>query len=68
MAKVPFRRRVSDFFTQGHWEVNFYSPPWYYSFGFNIFIDSAPGYHFDMVGFVIDFWKWTLFVAWVDNN
>ena len=68
MAKVPFRRRVSDFFTQGHWDVGFTKTPWTVTVGFGLVIDSAPGYHFDEVGFYIDLGLWTLHVFWVDNN
>ena len=68
MAKVPFRRRVSDFFTQGHWVVDFYKVDWTIALGGNIFIDSAPGFHFDSVGFNLKFWHWRFYVAWVDNN
>ncbi len=68
MVKVPFTRRVSDFFTQGHWDVFVFHRPWTIQLGVQVFIDSAPGFHFDAVGFNIDFWTWTLGISWVDNN
>ena len=68
MSKVPFRRRISDFFTQGHWETWLHHTGWEISFGGMFYIDSAPGYHFDKVGFILSFWTWNVGVFWVDNN
>ena len=68
MSKVPFRRRVSDFFTQGYWEIDFQYTPWYVGLGAEVFIDGAPGWHFDLIGFDIRFLTWRLYVSWVDNN
>ncbi len=68
MSKVPFKRRVSDFFTQGHWRVKFWNTSWTISFGGWFWIDGASGFHFDSIGFEVRFWTWTFQVAWVDNN
>ena len=69
MAKVPFTRRVSDFFTQGHWDVGIFVDAWTIAIGLpTIYIDGAPGWHFDSVGIAWDIGPWKLYAYWIDNN
>ena len=67
-TKVSFCRRISDFFTQGHWEVIVTKHDWEVTLGGFIHVGGAPGFHFDRVGFVVHFWTRALGVYWVDNN
>jgi hypothetical protein len=41
---------------------------WMFRFGVNVWWDSAPGFHFDNLGFELYFGPWTFYVGWVDNN
>ena len=41
---------------------------WVLRLGFDVWIDSAPGFHFDDIGMEVRALWFGLFLAWVDNT